>query len=224
MKTAEEIKELLLYSKKLSENKFVIGPGGNTSCRIGDFLYIKPSGLTFEEMEEDDFVKVRLEDGFIPDQKRVKPSSEILMHRYIYTKRPDVTHIFHAHPPITIGIAAANIKFGHIYPDDVAYLGKEILVLDYVVPTTNVLAEYIRDRLGDQNTIVLKNHGAITLGTNSKTTYMRMELLESLSQILWIASSSSKTGNIRYLTDEEIDEILNLDAEKYRTKLFEPNN
>jgi len=221
----EILNDLLEYSKKLSTQKLVIGPGGNTSCRIGDYIYIKPSGLSFAEMEVNDFVKVNLKNGEIaPDQKQLKPSSEILMHRYLYLKRQEISCIFHAHPPITIGIAAAGVRFGHIYPDDVAYLGKEILELDYIIPTTNVLAEYIRDRIESHLSIVLKNHGAITLGNNPKTTYLRMELLENLAYCLWIAAGIAGKQNIRYLSKKEIEDIINLDAEKYRTKLYEPNS
>ncbi|MBD3353769.1 MAG: class II aldolase/adducin family protein [Candidatus Lokiarchaeota archaeon] len=216
------LKELLEYSGKLSKNKLVIGPGGNTSCRLKDKLYIKPSGLNFEEMKVDDFVEVDIETGVISErQKRKKPSSEILMHRYIYQKRPDVMSIFHAHPPITIGLAASGTEFKHLYPDSAAYLGKEILVLDYIVPTTYKLAEYVRDKIENYVSIVLQNHGAITVAKNPKTAYLRMELLEGLAYSLWIALSSNPNGKIRYLTDQEVDEVINLDAEKYRTKLYD---
>lgn len=214
--------ELVKYSRLLSEKEYVIGPGGNTSIRIGEFLYIKPSGLTFLEMDVDDLVEVNVETGKITeDQKRTKPSSEILMHRNIYLDRPDITCIFHAHPSYTIGIAAKNIKFGHLYPDTVAYLGKEILVLDYIVPTTDKLADFVRKNLGNHNVIVLNNHGAITLGTNPKQACLRMEFLENLAKTISIAASIRNKEPIRYLTDQEMEEIINLKAEKYRTKLYE---
>lgn len=214
--------DLVKYSKILSEKDYVVGPGGNTSVRMGKFIYIKPSGLTFEEMHIDDLVEVNLETGAVSEgQKRTRPSSEIQMHRNIYMMRPDVKCIFHAHPPITIGIAARNIRFGHLYPDTVAYLGKEILVLDYIVPTTEKLADYVKSELRDHMAIVLKNHGAITLGTNPKQTCLRMEFLESLAESIWIAATVSNQHPIRFLSDDEMHEIINLKAEKYRTKLYE---
>lgn len=216
------MEDLLFYSKKLSQKGFVVGPGGNTSVRLGKTLYIKPSGLSFEEMEIDDFVEVNIDSGIIsPMQRRTQPSSEILLHRYIYQKRPDVTCIFHLHPPITTGLSVANIEIRHIYPDSVVYLGKKILTLDYIVPTTDKIAKYVQDNIADYSTIILKNHGAITVGTSPKQAYTRMELLESLAQSLWVALSAGNGKSIRYLTDQEIDEIINLDAKKYRMKVME---
>jgi L-fuculose-phosphate aldolase len=214
--------ELIEYSKKLSEKQFVIGPGGNTSVRIGDFMYIKPSGLTFSEQSEGDLVEVDLKTAKPTPGNKRRPSSEVLMHTYIYQIRPDVKCIFHAHPPITIGLMAGGAQFGHLYPDSVAYLGKKILVLDYIVPTTEKLANYVKQNVKDHLTILLANHGVITVAENPKTAYLRMELMEALSYAIWIARSSNVKGNVKFLTEPEIDEIINLDAEKYRTALYEP--
>ena len=214
--------ELIQYSRKLSEKQFVIGPGGNTSIRVGDFMYIKPSGLTFEDQTEADLVEVDLRTAKPTPGNKRRPSSEVLMHTYIYQTRPDVKCIFHAHPPITIGLMAGGAQFGHLYPDSVAYLGKKILVLDYIVPTTEKLANYVKENIKDHLTILLANHGVITVGENVKTTYLRMELMEALSYAIWIAKSSNPKCNVKFLTDSEIDEIINLDAEKYRTALYEP--
>jgi L-fuculose-phosphate aldolase len=217
------MEDLLAYSKKLSQKGFVVGPGGNTSVKIGKTLYIKPSGLSFEEMEVDDFVEVNIESGIVsPMQRRTQPSSEIALHRFIYQKRPEISCIFHLHPPITVGLSATNVEIRHMYPDSVVYLGKKILTLDYIVPTTEKIAKYVQDNIADNSTIILKNHGAITIGTNPKLAYLRMELLESLAQSIWVAITASNGKPVRYLTDREIDEIINLDAEKYRQKLIEP--
>src|SRR5512137_123862 len=107
--------ELVLYSKKLSEKNFVIGPGGNTSIREGNFMYIKPSGVSFPEMTVDDLVEVEIATGKVSPH-HLKPSSEILMHLYIYQQR-DVNCIFHAHPPYTLALTTRGIPIKHLFPD-----------------------------------------------------------------------------------------------------------
>src|SRR5271157_2274395 len=210
--------DLVEYSKKLSEKNMVIGPGGNTSIREGDFMYIKPSGLSFPELTVDDLVEVEIATGTVTPH-HLKPSSEVLLHLYIYQVR-DVNCIFHAHPPFVNGITARDIPFRHMFPDSVVYLGRTIPVIDYCVPCTETLAEYVRDNFQDSLAIVLKNHGAITVGENPKTAYLRMEILEGLAYTIWIAKSINDVTPLSYLSDQDIEDVLALDSEKYRQNLL----
>ena len=75
--------DLIKYSKLLSEKNMVTGPGGNTSVRIENYMYIKPSGVSFIDMNDDDLVEVEISTGKVsPHVKGYKPSSEVLMHLY----------------------------------------------------------------------------------------------------------------------------------------------
>ncbi len=212
--------ELVLYSKKLSEKNFVIGPGGNTSIREGNFMYIKPSGLSFPEMTMEDLVEVEIATGKVSPH-RLKPSSEILMHLFIYQTR-DVKCIFHAHPPYTLALTTRGIPFKHLFPDSVVYLGPTIPMVEYCVPCTDKLATLVRDNFKDTLSIVLQNHGAITVGDNPKTAYLRMEILEGLAQTLWLAHILPGKSPVHILSDQDIQDVLNLDSEKFRQKLMEP--
>jgi len=42
-------KELVYIGKKLADKGFVVGPGGNTSFRLGNVVYMKVSGACFED-------------------------------------------------------------------------------------------------------------------------------------------------------------------------------
>ncbi len=213
--------DLVFYSKKLSEKNLVIGPGGNTSIRDGDFMYIKPSGLSFPDMAVEDLVEVEIATGKVSPH-RLKPSSEILMHLFIYQERNDIKCIFHAHPPYTLALTTRGIPFKHLFPDSVVYLGPTIPVVEYCVPCTDKLASLVRDNFKDALSIVLQNHGAITVGDNAKTAYLRMEILEGLAQALWLAYVLPGKGPVRTLSDHDIQDVLNLDSEKFRQKLMEP--
>ncbi len=213
--------QLYEYSRKLSEKNFVLGPGGNTSARDGDIMFIKPSGLSFLEMDSSDFVQVEISTGKVTPPLRLKPSSEILMHLYLYQSR-DVKCIFHAHPPYLVALTARGIPIQHMFPDSVVYLGPTIPVVNYCVPCTDKLATLVRDNFKDHLSIVLKNHGAITVGDNPKTAYLRMEILEGLAQVLWLAHTIPGHTPVQTLSDQDIQDVLNLDSEKFRQKLMEP--
>ncbi|MHA1673714.1 MAG: class II aldolase/adducin family protein [Promethearchaeota archaeon] len=212
--------ELIKYSNLLSEKNMVIGPGGNTSVRIGEYMYIKPSGVSFTEMGVEDLVEVEISSGNVtPHQKGYKPSSEVLMHLYLYQIR-DIKCIFHAHPPMVNGLVSRNVEIKHIFPDSVVYLGKNIKILEYCTPCGEDLAQFVKKNMSDELSLILKNHGAITVGENPKVAFTRMDLLEGLAYTEWIALSSGASFNeISFLTENEIEEILNLESEKYRQKL-----
>jgi len=214
--------ELIKYSKLLSEKNLVIGPGGNTSCRDGEFMYIKPSGLTFSEISVKDLVKVEIKSGKVIEHEfGHKPSSEILMHLYIY-QTSDIKCVFHAHPPIVNGLTAGGIKIQHMFPDSVVYLGKDIPMVEYCTPCGAELANLVINNLKNNYCIILKNHGALSIGNNPKIAFTRMEILEGLAQTLWITLSSGvKLSDVRFLTDKEINDVLNLENEKFRQKLIE---
>lgn len=216
----ELLADLLHYSRQLAAEGLVIGPGGNTSCRVGDYMYVKPSGLGFAEMRASDWVEVHLPTGAVTPGPR-RPSSEVAMHRLVYLHR-DVRCVFHAHPPYTIGIAARGLAFQHVFPDSVVYLGATIPVIAYTTPCTETLADRVRAGLGaDGLVVVLKNHGALTVGDSPKTAFLRMQLLEGLAHVLWIAHALPGPEPVAVLGPAEVATILNLESEQYRQRVLE---
>lgn len=53
------LKELVAFSNRYGRNsEFVIAGGGNTSCKNGEYLYIKGSGCSLADIDESGFVKM----------------------------------------------------------------------------------------------------------------------------------------------------------------------
>jgi L-fuculose-phosphate aldolase len=211
--------ELASYSRKIVENKLVVGPGGNTSVKDGNIMWISPSGFTLDEIQEENWVAVDIESGK-GMHPFLRPSSEVVMHLYIYRTRKDVQAIVHTHPPITIGVISAGYdEIPAMFPDIVALVG-DIPCIDYVIPCSDDLAEAVVDVLQNpvHQSLLMKNHGLITLGASVKQAYYRTELIEDAARIFWVAKS---VGTPRMLTAQEKSEILGLEAEKYRQKLMD---
>jgi len=59
--------ELVRYGKKIIEKGLAVGPGGNISAREGKVIYLSPSGYSFDELNEDDYVGVNLKTGKITE-------------------------------------------------------------------------------------------------------------------------------------------------------------
>ena len=134
---------LIRYGKMMSGKNLVVGPGGNASFKDGNICYITPSGLDFNEIKPEDLVGVDIDTKLIVYGNK-KPSSEISMHIKVYKARPDISVIFHSHPPVTIGIIGAGAKVSALFPDFALFLGQEIPVIDYTTPCTEKLADMVQ--------------------------------------------------------------------------------
>ncbi len=211
-------RELLLeVSKQMQQDGLVVGPGGNTSIKDEDgVMWISPSGIPFMEMSKDDFVPIDVATGKLLET-RLMPSSEVPLHLLIYRARPDAKCIIHAHPSYVISLSAVDIPLVPLFPDFVVYLGDTVPQIDYVKPCTEEMGQLVAEKIKNYPSCVLKNHGAVTIGSSIKEAYTRMQVLEAGAKILFQAKL---LGEPRVLSKEEAQAILNLDIEQYRKSLL----
>ncbi|MFN4227123.1 MAG: class II aldolase/adducin family protein [Candidatus Ratteibacteria bacterium] len=212
----EEIrKKLTEIGKKIVEKGLVAGPGGNISAREGDFVYLSPSGFFLDEIKEEEWVKVNLKTGEIFGNLR--PTCEISMHLGIYIERPDVKAVIHTHPPITVGLISAGIKFKPFFPDYVAILGKDVPVIDYVIPAGEEIRKAVCKEIKKVNVVLLKNHGVVAVGESIKESYTRSLIVEEAAKSIFVGILC---GKLKYFTKKDIEKIEKLEAEDYRKALL----
>lgn len=202
------------YGKKLVTSGLVVGAGGNLSMRNGDYMYISPSGFDLQEIEDDEWVKVNIRTGEVLGD--LKPSSEIQMHLQCFRKREDIQAVLHAHPSYSVGVSSTGIEIPNMFPDFTAMI-HNIKYLDYMIPTTNVLADAVADVIQETDVVVMRNHGVLTVGKSMKEAYFFMQLTEEAAKVYTISNS---VGEPRILTEDECLELKNLSSEQYRAKLL----
>ena len=207
------IEELNKYAHKLVDQGLVVGAGGNLSMRDGDDMYISPSGFDLKEIEPHQWVKVDINTGEI--EGNLRPSSEVLMHLECFRKNEEIQAVLHAHPTYSVGVSSAGKDIPPLFPDFPAMV-KSVGYIDYVIPTTNLLAEKVAE-LVDKDVIIMLNHGVLTLGKTMKEAYFFMQLTEESAKVYTI---SSIFGGPRVLTEQECEDLRNLSAERYRSKLL----
>ena len=208
------IAELNKYAKRLVDSGLVVGAGGNLSMREGDYMYISPSGFDLQEIE-DNWVKVHIETGEVEGDLR--PSSEVLMHLECFRKNAETTAVLHAHPTYSIGVSSAGKDIPPLFPDFPAMV-KSVGYIDYVIPTTHVLADAVGALIDQHDVIIMRNHGVLTVGKTMKEAYFFMQLTEESAKIFTI---STIFGGPKILTDGECEDLRNLSAERYRSKLLQ---
>lgn len=212
----EEIRKLLtIYGKKIVEKGLVAGPGGNISAREGNYVFLSPSGFFLDEIDEKEWVKVDIRTGKTSGDLR--PTCEISMHLGIYLEREDVNAVIHTHPPITTGLISAGVKFKPVFPDYVALLGRNVPVLDYVIPGGEAIRKAVVSKIKDCNVVLLKNHGAVCVGSTLKEAFARSWLVEDTAKTIL---AGKLAGSLKCLNLKEIEGIENLEAEDYRKALL----
>ncbi|MCM3410857.1 class II aldolase/adducin family protein [Metabacillus litoralis] len=211
---SEVKQQLKIYANKIVETALVVGAGGNLSMRDGTFMYISPSGFDLQGIDDDQWVKVDIKTGEVFGD--LKPSSELLMHLECYRKRSDITAVLHAHPSYSVGVSSSGKDIPMLFPDAPAMI-RNVSYLEYLIPTTEVLATAVGEVIMDTDVVVMRNHGVLTVGKTMKEAYFFMQIIEESAKVFTIAST---VGSPRILTDIEVEDLRNLSSEKYRSNLL----
>ena len=89
------------------------------------------------------------------------------MHLEVYRQRPDVKAVVHAHPPLATGFAVAGIPLDRAVLAEVITTLGSIPIADYATPSTSELPEAVRKYIKAHDGMLLANHGALTVGSDS---------------------------------------------------------
>ncbi|MFC1452832.1 class II aldolase/adducin family protein [Verrucomicrobiota bacterium] len=208
--------ELVKYGVKIAQAALVAGAGGNISVRDGDLVWMKPSGFAMDDMAPTDLCGMDINSG---EQARGenRPTSEVNMHLSIYRSRPDAMAVFHTHSPWASGVISAGVELRPMFAEFVNDLGR-VTTVPYVTPTTRQLADMMGEAARDHDTIFMVNHGVLAVGANVKQAYYRVVVVEDAAKSMVAAAA---VGTPSFLTPEQCEEILSLDAVKHRTKMME---
>ena len=208
--------ELVAVGKKLEAKGQVVGPGGNTSAKCGEIIYMKASGICFEEAVTEDYVGVDLKTGKLVDGVK-KPTCEKLMHLNCYKARPDVGAVVHTHPALSVSYAWQGKTLIPFTPDFVAVIGTAVPVLKYILPAGEEGALKIMEVIKTHNAVFLENHGILCVGKNLKEAYFRALLLEDSVKSLIGGKIFGKT---KYFNKKQIRDLDTSDFENYRRSLL----
>ncbi|MDO5815557.1 MAG: class II aldolase/adducin family protein [Methanobrevibacter sp.] len=178
----KNIAEIISVSNEIYDKGLVSGKAGNISARFGDVVAITPTLKSLSNLEEKDIVLVNMQGDVLT---KGKPSSEVNMHLEIYKKRSDVNAIVHTHSPYATGFAFSDKKlkrlegFGSIKT-------QYISSIEYEKPGTDELARSASEGLGNEDVLILKNHGVICVGDQLKEAMLLAVFVEETAKTQFI--------------------------------------
>ena len=198
--------EIVRVARLLRERGLAVGTSGNVGARLEDGrIAITPSTMAYDEMTRVDVVIVEADGS--PSEGHWRPSSELPLHVAIFAARPDVAAIVHTHSPFAMAWSAARraIPAAHyVIAPLVAAGGDAIRVADYATFGTEELARNAVAALGDDNTVLLANHGAVAVARSLASAFGRAERIEELATIAWRAE---QIGGPVWLDANELDRV-----------------
>ncbi|EQB72066.1 MAG: hypothetical protein AMDU4_FER2C00155G0001 [Ferroplasma sp. Type II] len=172
-------------------------------------MVITPSGTNYSKSLPEDMVITDIE-GKIIDGK-MKPSSERLMHYKIYKNRHDVMAIVHTHSIYSSVLSVTDDRIPPITEDTAMLLGDGVNVSKYALTGTIELADYVVEGLGSNNATIMKNHGAVSVGTDMERAIVTSQVLEKSASIFITAKM---LGKVNILPPEDVAKLRGL-SENY---------
>ena len=205
-------RQIVRACRALSARGLVAATDGNVSARLGpDRLLVTPSGVAKGEVTESAIVLCDEEGRKVRGRPGAEVSSEIHVHLAAYRERPETGAVAHAHPPVASAFTFAGLEGllrEPVIPEVVAQLGP-IPTAPYVTPGTRALAEAAAPFFRESDVVLLARHGAVTLGADPWSAYLRMEKLEHAATILKCARElAGGAEGIKRLTPEQAGELV----------------
>lgn len=174
-----------------------------------DYYFIYPFGLRFEEVTEDNLLKVSLDGTILEGEECQYNKTGYVIHGNIYKNRDDINAIFHLHTEA--GIAVASMKEGllpisqwalHFY-GQIAFHEYNSLALD----EDEHGGAFVRD-MGEKNVVLMRNHGFLTAG---KTIHEAMFYCHHLQRACATQVAALSCNRELVIPDEEVCRKANQD-------------
>lgn len=209
MKYMAQRQQIVDFGKKLITEKLTTGTGGNISIfiREDNVMLISPSGIPYSETEPEDIVILDL-DGNVVEGTR-KPSSEYHMHCIFYQKTEHINSVVHTHSDYATAVACLlqDIEPLHYI---IGSVGDKVRCCEYKTFGTQELADEAYRVMGNNNGILLGNHGVLAVGSNCAEAFSVAKDIEFLAKLKIRAEAIGKP----VLLNEEQMEVV---VEKFGT-------
>lgn len=183
---------------------YAFGSTGNLSVRLEDQVWITPTGKSLQGLTVNQLACVDLSGAVLNDNR---PSKEFPFHLAVYRQRKDARAIVHLHSTYSVALSCLeSLTDDQPLPPLTPYYFMRVAplaVLPYCRPGSQELAAAVEAAAESHNCMLLKNHGAICMGTELSEAVDRTEELEQTARLYFILRSEQ----VRHLTIAEIEEL-----------------
>lgn len=193
-------KEVFKANIDLVKHGLVLFTWGNVSAidRKSGLVVIKPSGVSYESMTEDDMVVVDLEGHVVEGE--MKPSSDTATHLVLYKAFPNIGGVVHTHSTYATSWAQAGCSIPNIGTTHSDYFKDAIPCTRQMTPeevggqyeleTGNVIVDCFRNLEADHTPgVLVNNHGPFSWGKDAHDAVHNAVVMEQVAKMAFVAFS-----------------------------------
>ncbi|KAF8313842.1 class II aldolase/adducin domain-containing protein [Clavulina sp. PMI_390] len=166
-----------------------------------DSFWVNPFGRACSLITVSDLLRVNFDGAIVeggkPD-RQVVTEAGAMIDAGIYTARPDVNAICHAHPPNATAFSTLGIPFEFIthdscmFWDDISYYASFGGVVLEQEEANNIV-----ESLKDKKAVILQNHGPLTVGGCIESALVWIVMLERECQVQMLAWPAAAARGIK---------------------------
>lgn len=192
--------EIMATMERIYRYRMTTTSGGNLSIRESDGgIWITPARVDKGSLTRNDIVRVS-PDGSVDGPH--PPSSEFPFHKAIYSVRPDIRAIVHAHPVALVAFSICReVPNTRVFHQACSVCGCTGFA-PYALPGSAQLGEKIATAFSEGfDSVILENHGVVVGGESLSHAFQRFEAFEFAAKTV---IKGRQIGSIRYLNEEQL--------------------
>jgi L-ribulose-5-phosphate 4-epimerase len=198
--------EIIEKCRLLEKLGYFLGTWGNISVRVPGGLIVTPSKVQYDVITTSDFVTVS-NDGTVVAGHRL-PSSEAEIHRALLSKKSNVGAAIHSHSPYATAVSCLHRPIPPFVEDLVQIIGGQVNCTRYVPAGQHrKIAEEVANTIGEENAVLLANHGVICCGRDLAEAFVASQIVEKAALMMLAAEA---LGQVIPIPDEFVK------SERYR--------
>ncbi|HEV2859979.1 MAG TPA: aldolase [Pyrinomonadaceae bacterium] len=197
--------QLCDVANNLYERGYAHGSTGNVSVRVGDDVWVTPTGYSLRGLTPSKLARVSLEGNLLSENK---PSKEHPFHTAIYRQRPEARAVVHLHSTYAVALSCLEEFEGDasLAPLTPYYYMRvaPLAVLPYFRPGSPDLAAAIERVAAGHHSMLLRNHGLICAGSSLPEAADRAEELEQTARLHFILRGE----RTRHLSPADVEDLI----------------
>ena len=192
---------------------------GHASARIPDtdLIVIKGRGYrndALESMRPEDQLVLDLDCNIVSGPKGIAPAAEIKLYTHVYKARPEVGGIVHAHSRFATVMSVVNIPMSVVCHEGAHITLQGVPVFDEMnLISTDETGSEMAAVLGAKSALLLKAHGAVTVGKTVEQATVNMIDLEEQARMNFYCLSAGGPEFPR-VPEREVEEFVKFRREK----------
>jgi L-ribulose-5-phosphate 4-epimerase len=175
--------------RELTRYQLVVWTSGNVSARVpgSDLLVIKPSGVSYDELDADTMVVCDLEGNLVEGSRL--PSSDTAAHAYVYRHLPEVGGVVHTHSTYACAWSARAEPIPCVLTMIADEFGGDIPVGPFAMIGDDSIGRGIVETLSGSRSraVLMQNHGPFTVGVDAREAVKTAVMLEDVARTVHVA-------------------------------------